>query len=77
MLIVGSSAFSGLLSVTPLTLSTAVEIVPTAFAFAESVIFPVFTVNRICPVAPVWSKRSPRMSWPSCDSVPGIENESS
>jgi len=59
---VGSSAVSGLLSLTPGTLATAVTMVLTDLALPESVILPVLTVNRICPVAPVWSNRSPRMS---------------
>ena len=75
--IVGGSVVSGLASVTPGTLPTAVTMPATDVELAESVIFPDGTVNRIWPVAPLWPKRSATTSCPCCDWVPGIENESS
>ena len=74
---VGVVADSGSVIETPSTLPIAVTRDATSEAFAGSVILPVLASKSTWPLAPVRPKRSASRSWPSCDSVPGIENESS
>ena len=73
----GMDAFSGLLIDTCGTLPTAFTTSATAVAFAEAVMAPLGTENRICPDVPVWPKRDCSRSWPSCDCDPGSVKVSS
>ena len=73
----GSSAVSGLLTLTPWTAFVFLTTCPTVEVLPLSVIVPDVAVSRTCPFAPVSPNRSLSTSWPCCDSVPGIATESS
>ena len=74
---VGVAADSGSLMDTPSTASMAFTSDATSAALAWSVILPLRAENSTWPDAPVSPKRSASRSCPSCESVPGIEKESS
>ena len=74
---VGVAADSGSLMDAPSTASMAFTSDATSAAFAWSVILPLRAENSTWPDAPVSPKRSASRSCPSCESVPGIEKESS
>src|SRR6478735_11938489 len=73
----GSSAVSGLLTLTPWTALVVLMIWATSAEFDVSVIFPEVAVSSTWPLAPVSPNRALSTSWPCCDSVPGMATESS